>query len=395
MRIGIITHYYKSQNYGGNLQAYALCKVIESLGFEAQQISFHRKKCSSLFGKNHGFGYSILKKLYRKFSSCIERTAADIRHNDLNTNFRMRAEAILGFNLNSIPHSEIIFTEENIRDSVQQYDVFITGSDQVWHPTAVCEAYLLDFVDGTSNSKFSYAASISVHVLMAQQLSRYKQSLADYQAVSVREKRAVELLQPVTGLDVQQTLDPTLLLEIEEWDQIASERIPKDNYIFCYFLGDDIDHRRITEKFAETHQLKIVTLPYLIGKFRKCDEYFGDEQLYDVSPADFISLIKYADYIFTDSFHASVFSLLYQKEFFIFERSSQQSMSSRLYSLTELFDIQNHFCDMQEKLSLQYINSLNRIDYNRCFAEFERMKEMSFAFLKNNLEIAENKLNKL
>ena len=128
MKVGIVTHYYKSENYGGNLQAYALCKVVEGLGHEVEQISLNRIK-------DKGIAF-FLKRVIRKVLKF------DIRNI---SNFRKRKKAFLKFNLEKIPHSKE-YSERTINQSADCYDAFITGSDQVWHPYAVCEAYLLTFV---------------------------------------------------------------------------------------------------------------------------------------------------------------------------------------------------------------------------------------------------------
>ena len=128
MRVGIITHYYKSENYGGNLQAYALCKVIEGLGHEVEQISLNR-------AKDKGIVFSLKRTINKTLRLDIRNVS----------NFKKRRKSFLEFNLGKIPHSKE-YSEKTINQSVNEYDAFITGSDQVWHPYAVCNAYLLTFV---------------------------------------------------------------------------------------------------------------------------------------------------------------------------------------------------------------------------------------------------------
>ena len=187
-------------------------------------------------------------------------------------------------------------------------------------------------------------------------------------------------------------LDPTLLLSREKWDNVCANRKIDEAYIFCYFLGSlSIDYGKIIE-FAHKRGLKVVMMPYLTGT--SCDDSdFGDYKIYDAAPQDFISLIKYAEYVFTDSFHATVFSHIYKKNFFVFNRAELKSMNDRIYSLTSLFDTQDRFCDTKEKISLKYIEGLPPINYDRPFPKFEEMKEKSINFLKDNLKKAEEKIN--
>lgn len=368
MRIGIITHYYKSENYGGNLQAYALCKVLKKLGHQAEQISFHR---------------SVSKNLKFRISESVTKFIA-LRHICVNRQLRIRKKAIIGFNESVIPHSKL-YTEKNIQNSLEHYDAYITGSDQVWHPSAYCDAYLLSFVPNTK-IKLSYAASIATDFLPDQLKKKYKKELDTFHAISVREDSAVQLLHRISIHDAIVTLDPTLLLDSEEWEAILEPYPINEKYIFCYFLGDDLLERNIATTYAEKHGLKIVTLPYLLGKFRRCDEDFGDFKLYDVSPGKMLSLIKNAEYIFTDSFHATVFSLIFKRQHFVFPRAGAQSMSVRIETLTKLCGTQDYFCNTPDKATMEYIDSLSSIDYSEMFNEYQTMKKDSVRFLQENLD---------
>ena len=131
--------------------------------------------------------------------------------------------------------------------------------------------------------------------------------------------------------------------------------------------------------------MKIVTLPYLTGKYRKSDDSFGDERLYDVTPGNFVALIKKATCVFTDSFHATAFSLIYNKEFFVFERSSKISMASRISNLLDLLELESRFCDTEERECVDYIEGLTKIDYGRRFDKFVEEKSQSIQFLMDNL----------
>lgn len=366
MKIGIVTHYYKSENYGGNLQAYALCKVLNDMGHEAEQISLDKKKDKGLYLKFKELGKKILLSLKRNRKLVKARSLA----------FR-------GFNQEIIPHS-IAYSEKSIRECVQNYDAFITGSDQVWNPRDVCDAYLLRFAP-SDKIKLSYAASIARNQLSQEIQERYKRALLDYKAISVRENEAVPLIAPLTDKDVRVVLDPTLLLTKEDWLSMAEPSGIKEDYLFCYFLGNNERSRKLAEEYAKKNNLKIVTLPHLIGKRRKCDDNFGDYKLYDVSPQRLIGLINEAKCVFTDSFHATVFSIICQKEYFVFHRSALKTMSSRIYTLTSLFGTKERFCDCESKESIGYIESLDKIDYSCERESYIKLREESIGFLKGNL----------
>lgn len=368
MKIGILTHYYRSENYGGNLQAYALCKVLKHIGYQAQQISLNRSKTKNLKCR-------VAEKISYLRNYHGPAFSRKMKH---------RKSAFREFNDQMIPHSKV-YTEKNIYTCVNQYDAFITGSDQVWHPLACCDAYLLKFVP-SEKIKISYAASVATDILSPECRGRYRNAFLDYRAISVREQETVELLQDISPVPVEWTLDPTLLLTKAQWEEIATPYIPTEKYIFCYFLGDDAQQRKIATDFAQKRGLKIVTLPHLLGKHRKCDVDFGDEKLYDVSPKMLLALIREAECVFTDSFHATVFSLIYEKQHFVFQRAGAKSMGVRLQTLTNLFGTQDYFCNESAKQSLEYVEALPTIDYKREFIELEHARAVSIRFLKENLK---------
>ncbi len=372
-KIGIVTHYYKSNNYGGNLQAYALCEYINKrFGYDAEQISYNRSAKYNL-------------KCFIRETVLFLR---DYKNLFLVFKLKKRIKAILSFNQQKIRHSTP-FTDSTIYRTNKVYDAFITGSDQVWHPIAVCPVYLLDFVQ-KGKTKFSYAASLAVDEISDETREKFRKSLESYTGISVRENNVVSILDDVTEKNVECVLDPTLLLEPEDWDKVCEKCDIPEKFVFCYYLGDDDNLRDIASKYAVKRNLRIVTLPHIHGFYRECDAKFGDYGLYDVSPAQFITLIKNAETVFTDSFHASVFSIIYKKNFYVFERNSKQSMASRLYTLTEMFGLEGRFCDTEEKATIDYIESINGYDYSINSDRFNEAKIKSDAFLEMNLERVEN-----
>lgn len=377
VRIGILSHYFNSHNYGGNLQTYAFCQLLVRLGYDAQQVAYQVNTLSSKV--------SIFERIKRQKSvkQLIQSVFIKTMNKFFRAKFSQRNLSIARFNA-GIPHSENIYTVKNILDCTD-YDIYITGSDQVWNPDWTEETtFLLDFVP-EGKKKLAYAASIGKKELTKEQQEVFREKLADFAAVSVREEDAVDLLRELSPVPVVQTLDPTLLLTREQWDEVCSERLIPEKYIFTYFLGADTNQRNVATEFAKKKGLPIVTLPFLEGAFRKCDAFFGDKKLYDISPADFVSLIKHAEYVLTDSFHACVFSSIYQKEFFAFQRLGHAGMGGRLYSLTKLFHSEDHFCDIQERATLNYIENLEKIDYAKPHPELDSMRTQSFEFLRRNL----------
>lgn len=369
-KIGIITLYYKSRNYGGNLQAYALCRCLRDMGFQAEQICYNAvldpKKSLTQRLKPNYIRKKLSLEINRKFFG----------------QFGEQRAALLAFNQQDIPHSESVYTRETIRDC-RQYDAYITGSDQVWNLDWYKPVYFLDFAP-PNKPKIAYAASMGHKALTAEQTELFRKFLPGFSAVSVREKDSVDLLSPLARVPVEWCLDPVLLLARGQWDGICGERLIQEPYLFCYFLGRP--ERRLAGAFAKKHGLRIAAIPYLdetsLSHMKKPEDF----RLCGVSPKDFISLIKHAEYVFTDSFHATVFSEIYRTPYAVFRRDGTDSMSSRIYSVTSIFESGERFCDTEEKESIAYIESLPPMEGDRKFPRLESLRESSRRFLRDSLE---------
>ncbi len=391
MKIGILTFFKNSTNYGGILQAYALTKTLNSMGkdISAEQICFEKRSVdapSSTLAK--------IKKALNPAFLC-RHIVANVRglalKRDLNRYFASRNQKKPSFQIfidRYVPHTEIVYDQTNIASVLE--DVFITGSDQVWNFTFSDKVYLLDFVPN-GKFKMSYAAGMRKDLLNEGQRAFFKASLSSFDAISVREESSVDILSPLADKPVQWVADPTLLLNQEEWDEVCSGRRIKERYVFCYFLGELSIKNKDIMGFASKRGLKVVVMPYAADTAKK-DGDFGNYRIYDEGPSEFLSYIKYADYVFTDSFHASVFSLIYHRDFFVFNRKGQKGMSNRIESLTYLFDVKDRYCDCKQKSTLKYIESLPPIDYNRSFPRYQAMKQKSIYFLRSSLAEAEKKM---
>lgn len=370
-KIGIVTHYYNSVNYGGVLQAYALCRFLNDKGYFAEQICVDKTSNGRVVKR-------ALKNILEIIRHCF--------HFNEYKNINKRKKAFVDFRENSIPHTSTVYKEDDLCIISEKYDIFITGSDQVWHPNAVCNAYLLDFP--SSKRKISYAASVATEELSDMEKEKYRKALKKFSAISVREKNGVSLIQPLVSLPVYWVVDPVFLLTKNEWKSIKKDRIIETNgkYIFSFFLGGGEIYRNLTKEFAQLKKLKIVTLPYLENDYRHCDKDFGDVKLFDVSPKELLSLIEGAEYVFTDSFHVTAFSIIFEKQFFVFERNSSLKMESRIYSLTDLFNLNNRFFNNMNVLNIEQLLNIEDIVYKNKQKDFYKMKQKSIDFLMQNIE---------
>lgn len=378
MKIGVFTHYYLSDNYGGNLQAYALCKVLQNLGHDAFQICYKRKTTNRA---------NLIQKFFRFFRYRSKRIFIRICKRDFYNKIDERKNAILEFNQQSIPHSTKVYDEESLSKLNDIFDMFITGSDQVWHPNVLCSGFLLEFCQD-SRKKTSYAASIATNKIDEESAVRLKKALESFSHISVRENDSLTILSDIGIHNCEWVLDPTLLLSADDWRTIAKPITLTQNYVLTYFLGDNEVSRQKATEYAERNNLQLVSLPYLLNQYRKCDKDFGDIQLFAVSPEQLLYLIDHADTVFTDSFHATVFSLIFQKNFYVFKRNISDKMTNRIQSLLEIFGFSERFITEDS----EYVDIFYETIRYTSSVKYDLMREKSYNFLCDALNTTmENK----
>lgn len=389
-RIGIITLYYKNHNYGGLLQAYALQHYLSNMGYCVEQIRFQfydfvdsSIKPQTLQSKSTNIFYNLsLKRILLKVLKLLT-------NKQYKKNLQLRYLALEKFE-SQIPHSQRVYNDSNIVDCIPIYDAFFVGSDQVWNVDWYDKKGLfLNFVP-LGKPKFSYAASMPSTQISENKKEQIKKYLVGFDLISVREKNTAEYLTSVTDRsDIKLVLDPTLLLTKNDWEKLISHsrRINK-RYVFCYFLGQSYIIRKIARLFAKKNKLKIITFPFLSG-FDYEDVFFGDYKFFDATPNDFISLIRDAEYVLTDSFHACVFANIFKTKYVVFSRSNVgQNMDSRVTTLLDMFSSTERFC-YGDRCSLEYINSVINKQLPKTSPKFEEQKLKSELFIKKCIEIVE------
>lgn len=375
MKIGILTHYFNTINYGGALQAYALCAYINSLGCDAEQLQYvhHTQKAAET---KH-----LLSKLNLKNISRIPSAIYKILNKKkLLQLMQIRRDVFSDFLKNQIRHSQDIYTFDSIAKADGEYDGFIVGSDQVWNFDWFDETYFLPF---TSKKKAAYAASFSMERLSDSQKAVVKSRLADFAQISVREEKGIELLSDAGIKTGVVSVDPTLLLPKETWEQVSKERLIAEKYIFVYFLGNAKDSRKYVKQFAKAKKLPIVAISIAGGMLQLEDRGLADRFINNASPFDFISLIRHAEYVFTDSFHATVFSGMFSKQFVVFKRSKTDKMSSRITQILHFYGQEKRFCT--EKISWERFNDVLSNAYDSDNAKMATAIEQSKQYIKRFL----------
>lgn len=327
---------YKNWNYGSILQSYATLLELKKLDIDYEIIRYERKKDFSFYVSSlprlllPDMRYSKMRVLKRKVGKKL--------HKDFAKKDAVRAKVFSDFTKRNFDKfSEVIRDYDSLRKYACNFSSVIVGSDQLWLPSGLDTNFFnLMFVPDEVN-KIAYAASFGVSEVPESQKEKTITYLDRIESISVREHSGKELIKKLTGRDVPVIVDPTLVINKELWDEsIPNERKVKEDYIFCYFLGNNPEQREEARKLSKGTGLKIVTLRHM-DEYITSDEKFGDVAPYDVGPAEFVNLIRNASYVCTDSFHGSVFSIINHKQFISFNRYGNNSKNSRNSRLDSLF----------------------------------------------------------
>ena len=337
-----------SMNYGNRLQNYALSKVLGNLGYEVETIRRYPVKHKHL---------KTLKNIIRSFII-----------KDKFTNFFLFDRRI--------KWSDCFVNQKDYSRNIEQYyDAFIIGSDQIWNLTFdfINENAFLPFVK--EKRKISYAASFGVDSF-DEMLCKQAKALNDIASISVREEAGATIAEQITGRSPEVLVDPTMLLTREEWLEIAQKPIsgfPDTSYIVLYFLGN----------ISKKRNAMIQSIAQKLG-LRICSIFGEQATLTNCGPSEFVYLISHASLVLTDSFHACVFSILFQKPFAVFNRESNDAkMNSRIITLLRRFNLEERYLtDQVDAENYAYLSC----SFTESEHVLERERKHSETFLKSALE---------
>lgn len=386
-KVGIVSCYFQP-NYGSMLQAYATQMALDKLGYENETIDISgfndeiKKAKLKYFIKASFTSTILLTKIGRARDSVIRK----ISKNAYTSNMAIRNKAFKNFEKKYFRMSSVYSSKKELGEKCKnKYHTVLVGSDQLWLPGNIAaDYYTLNFVPETVNS-IAYATSFGQSSLPKDSSELASVFLKKIKHISVREESGQKLVEMLSGRKVPVVCDPTLLFTGDEWLKIQDKApIIQGKYIFVYFLGSNPIHREFVKRLKSETGIKVVALPH-IDEFVKSDEECSDIQLYDVDPGKFLNLIRNAEYVCTDSFHCSVFSIQYRKKFFTFKRfanKNKQSTNSRLDTLFNLTGISGRLMKGNEDMN-SCINS--QIDFDKVHEKLENARTESFEYLKISL----------
>lgn len=327
-KVGIIT-FHSSVNYGAVLQAYALKEKVSSICSDVGVINYKNKKIHDGL-RLIKIDTSGIKVFVRSLASMIFRAK---KRSSFNRFLKKR--------LNLIEYND---------KSISECDVLITGSDQVWNNklTDGDKTYYLDFASN-KQKKIAYAASFGdAYVDMD---NSYYELIKDFDMISLREENMVESLNKKINKQVQVCCDPSLLLDSKQWDKIANKRLVYKPYLFCFMIDYSDELMKYANKICEEKNLKLINN-------KNSFEFFVHQ-----SPEDFLSWIKYADCVITNSFHGTVFSIIYHKQFssMVFESNKTRKRILEILNKLDLVDRiykKNEENDMEKRENWSKIDSI-------------------------------------
>lgn len=382
--IGLVTCYFH-HNYGSMLQAYATEMIMQQMGLPFQTIAC---KAPINYMQENKILYIIKKLLIadwkmRLGKMKIERAKKD--NPEFAKNWEVRNKAFDLFAETFFHVSPYCKNREELTKMADNYSAFLVGSDQLWRTDSVEHGYYtLEWVPDHIR-KIAYSTSIGVKEVPWFQVEKNKRFMNRFDHIALREQSACDLVYKLTGRKVPVVLDPTLLFTGEQWMEIQQqEPLTEGKYIFCYLLGDNPSQREFIKRVKEKTGCKIVALQQL-DDYIPSDEGFADEAPY-VGPREFLNYIRNAEFVFTDSFHCSVFSILYKKNFFTFSRfaeGAKQSTNTRIDNLLHITGLEDRRMTKDKTVGgvINYNGSFDGVD-----ARLNAYRKSSMEYLHNALK---------
>lgn len=357
MKVGVIT-FHSAHNYGASLQTWALQKVLKNLGTDPCVIHYHPDIIDQLYvaPKQDTLKKKIKYLTKKKYRNRVKMQV--VKNKKYNRFIHKRFQLLGDFR-----------TYEELEHAKLGLDAYITGSDQVWnsdHTNGFDPAYLLDFAE-PGTKRISYAASVGREYILPQYREQFQKSLESYTAISVREASAKPAIEALTDQPVDVVLDPTLLLSKKDYEELKKPGLFEGRYILVYMMEANKELVKFANRLSKAIGLPIIQ--------RKPPTVFRNElgSYYTDTAAEFLSEIEHAEYVLTNSFHATVFSLIYEKPFISMLHTSTGARTSDLlesvgleshilYKTEDFHDI--HQFDIKDKSLLrQRIQELQKTSY--------------------------------
>lgn len=365
-RVGILTE-HRARNFGSCLQAYALQTTIDRLGYKTDIVDYRPQAIENSFGI---FIVDLLKATENNPVKLVKFFINTIVFSPLRA---MREYKFYRYRKEKFSLSEYRFKKYNEKVNRElKYDAYVCGSDQIWNPVityGLDEMYFAYPLDASAK-KISYAASVGLGDISGYE-EGFTKLLGGMDAVTVREESAKAMLEKVTDKKISVVLDPTLLLSKEDWSSLFADRKkPKQKYILVYSLKVDEQMVAYARKLSEEKNLPVI--------FFDLRKRYGKNSIskFTADPIDFIYYLYHADYVVTNSFHGTVFSVIFEKQFVCVP---MHGTSSRMIDLL-------HKIKLDERLISDAFCIDDSVEYKNAKEIIAKEREASLKILQDSLE---------
>ncbi|RRN53993.1 polysaccharide pyruvyl transferase family protein [Pseudoxanthomonas sp. SGNA-20] len=380
MRVGILTFQF-SDNFGALLQAYALRRWFTDRGHDAEFIAYHpthvEEGGSLRLSLSPAAFKSNAKTLYLKSTAFLHQHFGNKDQARRFARFRQEQLGITGSPLRE---------RQELVEAAGHYDLIVAGSDQIWSPSVQYgfdPAYFLEFAKDARVRRISYAASFGRDTLGADQITALGPLLRPLSSISVRELSGVDIVRQASGRDAACVPDPTLLHE--QYDQLlAGASSGQEGHVFCYALRTAEVIREVAEGAARMTGTPILS-PYNVHR-----RWREIGQTVHPGPAEWVSHLANASFVVTNSFHGTVFSILFRKPFLVAELpGSRVAMNARSRNLLSQLDLMDRFVRKEDLPRLDELLA-RPIDWDAVEAKQQGLREVGSSFLAHEVAQVEN-----
>ena len=381
---------YKGYNYGAQLQAFATQWVLDSLGVSTEVIEYKGLKGDKSISFDLDYIFNILPKII--LGKLKKKPINAVNDPQFIENKKLRDIERKRF-VNERFHDIIKLTGyKALSDYAEKLDGVLIGSDQKWIP-----GFSFGKIDSlmfapSSVRRISYSTSLGVSEYPKYCWRTARNCWKKIDFLSVREEQGANIIKEVCGdIPIQVLCDPTYVITKDQWlELIPFKKMREEKYVVCYILGNDDDIYKSARRFADSKNLKLITL-------LSCESYsplattFADEVILGASPEEFINWIRGSEYLLTDSFHGLAFSVINEKDFFIYYRKrddAKLSRNSRIDNVLAKWGLEDRLitqkdCDWtREKFS--------NIEYQKVTPIVLKERQKALDFLKQALSFDEN-----
>ncbi len=366
MKIGIIT-FHCVTNYGGVLQAIALCNKLKEMGHDAKIIDYRPAFKTNRYNPWKVYRKSM-KHMFYEICAIPYKAVKNQRFKTFNKEYMETTR-------------ESFFTSQEIYKAPPKFDVYITGSDQVWNPQLtggkVDNVYYLGFAPEGAK-KISYAASFGSTKIDKRFWDEIASNIRKIDHVSVRESDGQRYIKEIVGIEAEQVLDPVFLMDKSEWNKFTEDtKSDTKPYLLLYAFGDDNLLNKTAKMVAKTMNLRVI----IVGKPLTGNNNY-DQELHSCSPAKLLELYKNATAVCTNSFHGTAFSIVYEKPFLVIPSTSR---NERIDSLLKTLGLSSQMVSNFSQLEEISVEGALKYDMNKVSSLLNEERKKSLTFLQKAL----------